>query len=247
MDRPENAHLLHVQQQHGETNPFSRPGTPGHHAVQIGFVGLGAMGYPMARNLAKWRKEHVHGSLPILVWNRTKAKADELTKETGEGLIVTADSVEHIANECDIIITNLANDEVVRTVYQQFAQALEVSMPFFRGSFSLRMLGSPGVEAHKKQDLRRDEHHFPHPCRYECFVLCLYTTSDMQSDSRARQPYFHHTVCTLRRLSGLRRPCSSLSRSATDRDVWRLSIQEGSRAYTPSSGRQEGHGPRWKC
>ncbi|KAM5535897.1 hypothetical protein V8D89_006493 [Ganoderma adspersum] len=129
MDRPENAHLLHVHHQHGETNPFSRPGTPGHHAVQIGFVGLGAMGYPMARNLAKWRKEHVHGSLPILVWNRTKAKADELIKETGEGLVVATDSVEHIANECDIIITNLANDEVVRKVYNQFAQALEVSKP----------------------------------------------------------------------------------------------------------------------
>ncbi|KAI1793053.1 NAD(P)-binding protein [Ganoderma leucocontextum] len=127
MDRPENAHLLHIQ--HSEHNPFSRPGTPGHHPLQIGFVGLGAMGYPMARNLANWRKEHVHGSSPILVWNRTKAKADDLVKQTGEGLIAAADSVEHIANECDIIITNLSDDAAVRKVYDQFAKALEESKP----------------------------------------------------------------------------------------------------------------------
>lgn len=162
MDRPENAHLLHVQ--HSEPNPFSRPGTPGHHAVQIGFVGLGAMGYPMARNLAKWRKEHVHGSVPILVWNRTKAKADGLVKETG-GMIVASDSVEHIANECDIVITNLANDEVVRKIYDQFAKALEVSTQLSRGCSGFKGVGLSGIENYEEQDLRRDEYHLSHPCR----------------------------------------------------------------------------------
>lgn len=124
MDRPSHSHHLHLQQ--SETNPFSRPTTPGHHGSQIAFVGLGAMGYPMARNLAKWRKQHVHGSLPLLVWNRTKGKAEDLSKEVGSEAITIADSLEEVANEADIIFTNLATDEVVRSVYKTFQKALQV-------------------------------------------------------------------------------------------------------------------------
>ena len=125
MDRP-GGHLQHLHLQHTEPNPFSRPATPGQHALQIGFVGLGAMGLPMARNLAKWRKEHVQAPTPVLVWNRTKAKADDLVKELGPALVVAAESLEQIAKECDVIFTNLSSDEVVRTVYQTFLKALEV-------------------------------------------------------------------------------------------------------------------------
>ncbi|RDX46769.1 NAD(P)-binding protein [Lentinus brumalis] len=128
MDRPQHINLLHVQP--SVANPFSRPTTPGHHdALQIGFCGLGAMGYPMASNLAKWRKQHVHQPLPILVWNRTKAKADDLAKELGDELITVADSLDQIATECDIIITNLSNDEVVRNVYKKLAEALQEDKP----------------------------------------------------------------------------------------------------------------------
>ncbi|KAI0673833.1 NAD-P-binding protein [Trametes maxima] len=120
--RPAHAHLLHAQQT--DPNPFSRPTTPGHHALQIGFCGLGAMGYPMALNLAKWRAQHVPGSLPILVWNRTKEKGQNLLKELGEEAITVAESLEQVASECDIVFTNLSNDEVVRGVYQTFAKAI---------------------------------------------------------------------------------------------------------------------------
>ncbi|KAL7285048.1 hypothetical protein ACG7TL_000139 [Trametes sanguinea] len=120
--RPSHIHLLHAQ---SEPNPFSRPTTPGHHSLQIGFCGLGAMGYPMARNLAKWRNQHVPGSLPILVWNRTKGKADDLLKELGDNMIMVADSLEQVASDCDIVFTNLSNDEVVKSVYEVFAKALK--------------------------------------------------------------------------------------------------------------------------
>ncbi|KAH9932081.1 NAD(P)-binding protein [Epithele typhae] len=123
MARPKDAHLLHLQQT--EPNPFSRPATPGHHAVQIGFCGLGAMGYPMARNMAKWRKEHVQGGLPVVVWNRTKVKGDALAKELGQDIISVAASLEEVVSECDIIFTNLSNDEVVLSVYQTFVKTLE--------------------------------------------------------------------------------------------------------------------------
>lgn len=40
----------------------------------IGFIGLGLMGKPMARNLLK-------AGYPVVVWNRTAARADELVRE----------------------------------------------------------------------------------------------------------------------------------------------------------------------
>jgi 3-hydroxyisobutyrate dehydrogenase-like beta-hydroxyacid dehydrogenase len=40
----------------------------------VGFIGLGLMGNPMARNLLK-------AGFPLVVWNRTKARADELIRE----------------------------------------------------------------------------------------------------------------------------------------------------------------------
>jgi 3-hydroxyisobutyrate dehydrogenase-like beta-hydroxyacid dehydrogenase len=40
----------------------------------IGFIGLGLMGKPMAKNLLKI-------GYPVVVWNRTAARADELVRE----------------------------------------------------------------------------------------------------------------------------------------------------------------------
>ncbi|KAI8990652.1 NAD-P-binding protein [Trametes punicea] len=124
--RPTHIHHLHAHQT--DSNPFSRPTTPGHHALRIGFCGLGAMGYPMARNLAKWRNEHVPGSLPVSVWNRTKGKSEDLLKELGDEMITVADTLEQVASECDIIFTNLASDDVVKGVYQTFSKALQGSL-----------------------------------------------------------------------------------------------------------------------
>ena len=44
--------------------------------LRVGFVGLGAMGLGMARNLHKQK-------LLSAVWNRTAAKAQALAQETG--------------------------------------------------------------------------------------------------------------------------------------------------------------------
>lgn len=46
--------------------------------MKIGFIGLGAMGYPMARHLAK---EH-----ELVVWNRTREKAERHSREHGTTL-----------------------------------------------------------------------------------------------------------------------------------------------------------------
>ena len=130
MDRPQHINFLHVQHSHSETNPFSRPTTPGHHDLQIGFCGLGAMGSPMVTNLAKSLKQHTQAPLPVMIWNRTQNKADDLAKQLGDELVTVADSLDQIATECDIIFTNLSNDDVVRSVYKQFAKALQVRLEY---------------------------------------------------------------------------------------------------------------------
>src|SRR5712692_9656081 len=73
--------------------------------MNIGFIGLGAMGFPMARHLAK---EH-----HVIVWNRTREKAERHAREHGTKL--AADITE--CAEADVIITMLPTsrevDEIV--------------------------------------------------------------------------------------------------------------------------------------
>ena len=109
--------------------PYSRPSSPGVQSAphQIGFLGLGAMGYFMARNLANHRNSHPQGAPPLLVYNRTREKAERLLKELGPNKIRIPDNPEQLARECNVIITNLGNDTVVKSVYARFKEALNVS------------------------------------------------------------------------------------------------------------------------
>ncbi|KAG1749750.1 NAD(P)-binding protein [Suillus paluster] len=118
--------LLQTPAMHARAVPFSRPPTPGVHPLQIGFCGLGAMGYLMARNLANSRKSH---SSPLLVYNRTVAKSQKLLAEVGASAVKVADTLDQLATECDVIFTNLANDAVVMSVYDEFAKALAQTPP----------------------------------------------------------------------------------------------------------------------
>ena len=73
--------------------------------MKIGFIGLGAMGFPMARHLAK---EH-----HVIVWNRTAEKAERHAREHGSTLARDiADTT-----QADVVITMLPTsrevDEVV--------------------------------------------------------------------------------------------------------------------------------------
>lgn len=117
---------------HNPALPYSRPPTPQPHPLQVGFYGLGAMGYLMARNLANHKPNPAAASatsLPLLIFNRTPAKCVKLVQELGgeaKGKARIAQSAEQLAIECDVIITNLANDEAVKSVYAEFAKALTV-------------------------------------------------------------------------------------------------------------------------
>ncbi|KAF9245887.1 NAD(P)-binding protein [Melanogaster broomeanus] len=109
--------------------PFSRPPTPGTQPLQIGWYGLGAMGYFMARNIALSRNSHPATSSPVLVYNRTISKAEKLVREIGASTAKVASSPAQLATECDVIFTNLANDAAVQSVYDQFTKALSEIPP----------------------------------------------------------------------------------------------------------------------
>jgi 3-hydroxyisobutyrate dehydrogenase-like beta-hydroxyacid dehydrogenase len=87
------------------------------------------MGYLMARNLANHNATHPGGFQPLLVWNRSKDKAESLVKIVGADKARVAKDLDEIVQACDIILTSLANDTVVKSVYEQFAKTLKDHPP----------------------------------------------------------------------------------------------------------------------
>ncbi len=77
--------------------------------MTTGFIGLGAMGAHMARNLHR-------AGLLTAVWNRSADKAQALAAELG---CVAAASPAAVAQQCDIIVLCVAADADVLAVVQQ--------------------------------------------------------------------------------------------------------------------------------
>ncbi len=75
-------------------------------AEKIGFVGLGIMGRPMARNL-------MEDGYELVLYNRTEEKAEELAQE---GTAEVADSPREVAENSDIIITMLPDSPQVEVI-----------------------------------------------------------------------------------------------------------------------------------
>jgi len=76
---------------------------------KITFLGLGAMGYPMAGFLAK--KDY-----DVTVYNRTTAKAEKWVSEYTGAFAATP---EQAVKEADVIITCVGNDNDVREIYSK--------------------------------------------------------------------------------------------------------------------------------
>jgi 3-hydroxyisobutyrate dehydrogenase len=74
---------------------------------KIGFIGLGAMGLPMAKNIEK-------AGFPLSVYNRTAEKTVSFA-----GTSNRCSSITELVNSSDIIITMLTNDAAVAEVYHQ--------------------------------------------------------------------------------------------------------------------------------
>src|SRR5262249_18603421 len=74
-------------------------------AQVIGFIGLGIMGRPMARNLVK-------AGYPLVVHNRSRASVDELVKDGAKAGV----SPREVAAQSDVLITMLPNSPDVELV-----------------------------------------------------------------------------------------------------------------------------------
>jgi 2-hydroxy-3-oxopropionate reductase len=78
---------------------------PGQSLGKVGFIGLGVMGRPMARNL-------LAAGAALIVHNRSRAAQGELVAAGAAG----AESAAEVTASADIIITMLADDQAVRSV-----------------------------------------------------------------------------------------------------------------------------------
>lgn len=74
--------------------------------LQVGVIGLGAMGAPMARHLAA-------AGLLHRVWNRTRATADALGEELS---VPVAASPEDLAAACNVVLTCVSADRDLEAV-----------------------------------------------------------------------------------------------------------------------------------
>lgn len=80
--------------------------TKGNAIKEIGIIGLGAMGYPLAERIL-----HSPENYEVTVYNRTRQKADPL-KDLGARIA----SEPYEAAQGDVVISMLANDEAVEAV-----------------------------------------------------------------------------------------------------------------------------------
>ncbi|KAF9469768.1 hypothetical protein BDZ94DRAFT_1243214 [Collybia nuda] len=119
--------MAELQSPSSDQHATWRPPSPTSYLLQIGFVGLGRIGYLMARNLAQHCASNKFP--PLLVWNRTLEKSENLLTALGQAKIRIAKDPEQVALECDVIITNLANDAAVKSIYQLFTAALTLTPP----------------------------------------------------------------------------------------------------------------------
>ncbi len=77
--------------------------------MKISFLGLGAMGYPMAGHLA-------NAGYDVTVFNRTTSKAEKWASEYKGKVAITP---EDAAKNADVILTNVGNDNDVREIYNK--------------------------------------------------------------------------------------------------------------------------------
>src|SRR6478735_9197739 len=73
--------------------------------MQIGFIGLGNLGTPIAENLLQQHKQ-------LLVYNRTASKAQPLINKGA----VLCESVKELAEKCDIVFSMVSDDAALNHI-----------------------------------------------------------------------------------------------------------------------------------
>ena len=111
--------------------------------AKVGFIGLGLMGTRLARRLDSF-------GWHVRAWNRSPEPAEQLSKW---GLSI-APSIADLVTDSDVILSSLANDEAVRSVYLDKSGIFSVAEP---GTVILEMSTiSPGLsrQLHREASTR---------------------------------------------------------------------------------------------
>ncbi|KAI0132369.1 6-phosphogluconate dehydrogenase 2 [Xylariales sp. AK1849] len=96
-------------------------------APQLLWIGLGNMGRGMCKNIAE------KGSLdkPLLIYNRTQQRSDDLASKLGSGRTEVVTSPEEGVKRADIIFTCLSNDKAVDELYSTLLKAGDLEGKLF--------------------------------------------------------------------------------------------------------------------
>ena len=86
---------------------------------KVAFIGLGVMGYPMAGHVSA-------AGAQVRVYNRTGAKAEQWVAENGGELAATPAEA---AQDCDVVLVCVGNDDDVREVVSGPSGALSGMKP----------------------------------------------------------------------------------------------------------------------
>ncbi len=81
---------------------------------KVGFVGVGLMGLPMARNIAKH-------NYPLVVWNRSRKNLKKVNKQKTE----VCQNLINLPNQCQVIIMMLSNDEVCLEISKELSKKIK--------------------------------------------------------------------------------------------------------------------------
>lgn len=74
--------------------------------MKIGWIGLGTMGRPMVKNL-------LNKGFTVYIYNRTREKEKELVSIGA----FSAESMQHLSQECEVVITMVTDDAALEQVY----------------------------------------------------------------------------------------------------------------------------------
>ncbi len=87
--------------------------------AKLGFLGLGLMGYPMARNLARAGHQ-------LAVWSNTASKAKQLASEENAA---ACDSPQQVAEQADYVFACVGNTEMSEQVLTGANGVIEGAKP----------------------------------------------------------------------------------------------------------------------
>jgi len=110
--------------------------------IKVGFVGLGLMGMPMAKNILK-------NKYPLIVWNRSTKNFKKIKKFGAE----ICQNLINLPNKCQVIIMMLANDDICLEVSDALKKNLKRNQILIDMSSTKK---KTAVEIEKKLKLIKD-------------------------------------------------------------------------------------------